>query len=48
VICSETKEVAIDIEVIQAKILKLKTKFFHPLDYEQGSDVEEITAITGK
>lgn len=45
VICSETKEVAIDIEVMQDKILKIKSKFLHPLDYEQGSDVEEITKI---
>ena len=45
VIFSETKEVAIDIEVIKPKILKIKPKFLHPLDYEQGSDVEQITKI---
>jgi hypothetical protein len=45
VICSETNDVAIDIEVIQDKVLKIKHKFLHPNDFEQGDDLAKLTMI---
>ena len=45
VICSTTKDVAIDIETIQDKILKIKHKFIHPDDFEQGDDLERLAMI---
>ena len=45
VICSTAKEVAIDIETIQDKILKIKHKFIHPDDFEQGDDLERLAMI---
>ena len=45
VICSETNDVAIDIEVIQDKVLKIKHKFLHPNDFEQGDDIERLAMI---
>lgn len=45
VICSMTKNVAIDIEKIQSKILKIKHKFLHPFDFEQGDSLEKLTMI---
>jgi len=45
VITSEVREVAVDIEVIQEKILSLKKKFLHPLDYEHRDRLESLTMI---
>lgn len=45
VICSETSSVAIDIEPIQEKVLKIKHKFIHRNDFEQGTDQEKLTLI---
>lgn len=45
VISSETNDVAIDIEVIQDKVLKIKHKFLHPNDFEQGDDLTKLTMI---
>lgn len=45
VICSKNKNVAVDIETIQDKILNVKHKFIHPNDFEQGDDLEHLAMI---
>ena len=45
VICSKTKDVAVDIETIQDKILNVKHKYIHPNDFEQGDDLEKLAMI---
>ena len=45
VICSTTKDVAVDIEMIQDKIVKIKHKFIHSNDFEQGDDLERLAMI---
>lgn len=45
IICSNSKDVAIDIETVQDKILKIKHKFMHPNDFEQGDDLERLAMI---
>jgi len=45
VICSEFREVAVDLETIQDKILKIKHKFIHPQDFEQGDNLERLAMI---
>jgi phosphopantetheinyl transferase (holo-ACP synthase) len=45
VICSNTQDVAIDIETIQDKVLKIKHKFIHPKDFEQGENLQHLAMI---
>lgn len=45
IIWSEEREVSIDIEHFQEKILHLKNKFLHPLDFSHEADVEVMTLI---
>jgi 4'-phosphopantetheinyl transferase EntD len=45
IIYSENDLVAIDIEKIQTKISRIKAKFLHPSDFEQGDNMENLTII---
>ena len=45
VIISKEKNVSIDLEKITEKVLKVKHKFLHTLDFEQGENLEKLTLI---
>lgn len=44
-IYSLTRNVAIDIEKLQPKIEHIRKKFLHPKDFEQGTDLVNLTLI---
>ncbi len=44
-IYSIDKKVAVDIEKLQPKIERIKKKFLHPSDYEQGEHLINLTLI---
>jgi len=45
VIISKNKNVSIDLERITEKVLNVKHKFLHPMDFEHGDDLEKLTLI---
>jgi 4'-phosphopantetheinyl transferase len=45
VILSKERNVSIDLEKITEKVLKVKHKFLHPLDFEQSENLENLTQI---
>jgi 4'-phosphopantetheinyl transferase len=45
VIISKEKNVSIDLEKITEKVLKVKHKFLHTLDFEQSENLEKLTLM---